>query len=109
MGYSLRVQQVLKQRAAERHQRRAAEQAEADAQRADFHATYLDRTRASAALGLSLSGFKRQQMAGRGPRPTKMGSTQQARTFWHIDDVQAYLRDPQAYEAGRSVEPAAGG
>jgi hypothetical protein len=37
----------------------------------------------------------------RGPRPTKTGTTKQARTLYAVEEIQAWQRDPAGYEAKR--------
>ena len=37
----------------------------------------------------------------RGPRPTKTGTSKQARTLYEVADIKRWKRDPVAYEAGK--------
>lgn len=107
MGYSLRVQALLKQRRIEKNERRAAELAAAETARAAFHRDYLDRERAAAACGVSLHTWKRWMMAGRGPVPLKTGESKQSRTFWHRADVEEFLANPAEYNRRRAVSAGA--
>ena len=108
MGYSLRTAAYIREQNRLKAERRAAEMAEAQRVRETFHRDFLDRNRAAAALGLSIHGFKRAQLAGKGPSPTKMGTTPQSRTFWHRDEIARYLANPAAYELTKTATHSAG-
>lgn len=103
MGLSIRAQQIVNQRVRERAEARVAEAARRAAEQQAFHENNLDRHRAAAALGLSVHKFKRRQLLGLGPVPMKTGSTKQARTYWHRDEIAKYLADPAAYEAAKKA------
>lgn len=106
MGLSIRARRWLDAQMAAKAAARAAAVAEQEQQAAEFARTHLDRERAAAACGVSVHSFKRLQMAGRGPRPTKMGSTRQARTYWQLAEIDAYLADPAAYDRARAAAAA---
>jgi len=99
MGLSIRARQAAWNLHRQREEQRAAEEAEVEAARAEFHRAYLNRQRTAAALGITVHGLKRMMAAGRGPVPVKMGETPQSRTFWAREEIDHYLRDPAAYEA----------
>ena len=99
---------MLKERAREKHERRAAQLAAAEAEREAFHRDYLDRDRAAAALGISVNTLRRWITSKRGPTPCKAGDTMQSRTFWAAAEIAEYLRDPAAYERAKRAESSAG-
>lgn len=103
MGNSIRARRVAAQWAAEKAAKRAAETEAAERAVAEFERDFLDRERAAAACGWSVHRFKREQTAGRGPVPTKMGGNKQSRVFWHRLEVAAYVADPAGYNARRSA------
>lgn len=94
----------MRQRGRDQAARRHAEAAAAREQIAAFHETWYDRRRAAAFLGISPRTLKQWQLDRRGPLATKMGESQQSRTFWNIDELQAFARDPAGYNAARAAD-----
>lgn len=99
MGLSIRARRWLDEQRRQREADRAAAEAEAEAARQQFHRDWLERDRVADALRVSVHKLKRMMAAGLGPTPAKSGDTKQSRTYWHRDEVAAYLADPTAYEA----------
>lgn len=108
MPVSLRAQAYLRREAERKRQHRAEQLQAVELERKNFHRDYLDRTRAAAALGVSVHALKRWQLSGRGPTPTKMGAARQARTFWHRQEIARYLADPVKYENSKPAQSSAG-
>ena len=61
----------------------------------------LDRVRAAEALGLSVYTLRRWICLGRGPKPFKRGGFRQSRVFFRREEIDAFLRDPAAYEVAK--------
>jgi hypothetical protein len=108
MGLSIRARELLWEQHREKTAKRQRAERRAEKLSAAFHAEYLARDRAAAALGISTHQLKRWTMAARGPTPTKMGTTRQSRTFWRASEIARYLADPAAYEAGKTSATTSG-
>jgi DNA-binding NtrC family response regulator len=89
MAYSLRVREILAQRAAEKLAAREAAEREQQRLEAQHHATFLDRTRAAEYLGISLAKLRRMITAGTAPPHTK-GEHKQSPPRWHIDHLREF-------------------
>jgi hypothetical protein len=61
------------------------------------------RARAAKILGIACGTLRNWASATpvRGPTPIKTGTTRQARTLYRLDELEAWQRDPAAYEARR--------
>lgn len=103
MGLGIRAQRIIAARAAARHAERQAKEKAIDEARARFEREFWDRERTAAELGISVHVLRRWQTAGKGPRPLKRGTTQQARAYWRAADVRGYLADPAGYEAANPL------
>lgn len=103
MGNSLRARAVLKRWREEREAARRENLAAELAAEREFHAEFLDRDRAAAALGISVHTLKRWTMAGRGPTPTKFGDARQSRVRWRAEEITTYLADPAGYERAKAT------
>ncbi len=103
MGLSQRATAWLRRDQARRAAESAAKHAAAAEAAAAFRRDYLNRDDAAAALSMSVHKFKREQLAGRGPVPSKMGDTAQSRVFWARVEISAYLADPAGYNARRAA------
>lgn len=53
---------------------------------------------ASELTGLAPSTLKKLGSEGRGPAFIKLGTSQQARTLYRLDEIERWKRDPVAYE-----------
>jgi hypothetical protein len=53
---------------------------------------------ASELTGLKPATLKKMAMQHRGPAFIKLGTSQQARTFYRLDEIEKWKRDPVAYE-----------
>lgn len=102
MGLSIRARRWLDEQQRQRAADRAAAEAARDAAREKFHRDWMDRHRVADALRVSVHKLKRMTAAGLGPTPAKSGDTKQSRTYWHREEVAAYLANPAQYEARKS-------
>jgi len=107
MAYSIRAREVVARMAAERARDLAAARLAAEALEARHHATYLDRHRAAAYLGMSVHRLKRMMTAGTAPACIKRGTSQQAKVVWDIAELDLWKADPRAYLAERAAEESA--
>ena len=103
MGYSLRVQALLKKQRLEKQEQRQRERAEAERLAEEFHRDYADRERTAALLGVSVHRLKRMMAAKIGPAPLKMGTAKQAKVLWETAEIRRYLENPAAYEAEKRM------
>lgn len=101
MGLSIRAQRYAAMLAAKRLEERLQADDAAKAELDRFRQEWLDRDRAAAALNVRPRTLKAWQAAGRGPLPVKAGSCRQSRCYWRRVEIEAYLRDPVAYEAAK--------
>jgi hypothetical protein len=106
MGLSIRSRRVVAARALERHMARLAAAEAAAAAAAEYEASFLDRHRAAAFLGISPHRLKRLMTAGRAPRFLKRGDDKQARVIWPIEELERYRADPAAYLAAMQADTA---
>lgn len=90
MGDSILTRRAREQLRIEREAEKARNTAAARQMEAEHKQTHLDRERAAAYCGLSLSQFKRRAAAGKLPQPIKLGDTPQSRCEWRIDDLAAW-------------------
>lgn len=107
MGYSLRVQQLLRERGWEKAKRRAAEEAERARIAAEYHARFLKLDRAAAFLKISTAKLRRMVTAGTAPLSLKRGTHKQAPVVWPIEELQAFKADPANYAQTRAERLAA--
>ncbi len=65
--------------------------------------TTVPRAVAAKILGIAHGTLRNWAAASppRGPRPTKTGTTKQARTLYALEEIHAWQRDPAKYEANR--------
>jgi predicted DNA-binding transcriptional regulator AlpA len=77
MAYSIRVREMLAQRAAEKRLE------------AEHHATFLNRARTAQYLGISIDKLRRMITAGTLPAPIK-GEHRQSPPRWHIDHLREF-------------------
>lgn len=89
MGLSLRARAWMDEQL--RLKAAARRDAEREQQRleAEYHATFLDRTRAAEYLGISLHKLRRMITAGTLPAPIK-GEHKQSPPRWHIDHLREF-------------------
>lgn len=89
MGLSLRAREWLDNEM--RLKAAAKREAEQEQQRleAEYHATFLDRTRAAEYLGISVHKLRRMITAGTLPAPIK-GEHKQSPPRWHIDHLREF-------------------
>lgn len=89
MGLSLRARAWMDEQL--RLKAAARREAEREQQRleAEYHATFLDRTRAAEYLGISLAKLRRMITAGTAPPHTK-GEHKQSPPRWHIDHLREF-------------------
>lgn len=53
-------------------------------------------------IGVSHHTLRRWNVEGRGPRvAAKLGTSQQARTLYRLDEIERWKRDPVGYERRR--------
>jgi hypothetical protein len=89
MAYSIRVREMLAQRAAEKLAAREAAEREQQRLEAEHHATFLNRARAAQYLGISIDKLRRMITAGTLPAPIK-GEHKQSPPRWHIDHLREF-------------------
>ena len=89
MAYSIRVREMLAQRAAEKLAAREAAEREQQRLEAEHHATFLNRARAAQYLGISIDKLRRMITAGTLPAPIK-GEHRQSPPRWHIDHLREF-------------------
>jgi DNA-binding NtrC family response regulator len=89
MGLSQRAQAWVHNQAILRAQERFKAQQEQERLEAEYHATFLDRTRAAEYLGISLHKLRRMMTAGTLPAPIK-GEHKQSPPRWHIDHLREF-------------------
>lgn len=59
----------------------------------------VNRRAAAERIGVSPDTLRRWNVEGRGPRvAAKLGTSQQARTLYRIDEIERWKRDPAGYE-----------
>ena len=63
--------------------------------------TLVDRPTAAKLLGVRVSTLRRWWSAGRGPAGVKLSAARSGRVYWRRVEIEAYLRDPAAYEAAK--------
>lgn len=103
MGLSIRAAAIVRERVRQRILERAAQREAAD----KWAAENVDRPTAARILGVSCLTLRRWAQATnppKGPRFTKHGTSQQARTTYPVSELREYARDPAAYEAARRAE-----
>jgi hypothetical protein len=101
MGESILTKRYRAMLAAKRLEERLQADGAAREELDRFREEYLDRDRAAAALNVRPRTLKAWQADGRGPLPVKAGSCRQSRVYWRRVEIEAYLRDPAAYEAAK--------
>lgn len=106
MGESIMVRRYRAKLAAERLRERLQADEAAAEELARFRADWLDRERAAAALGITVRTLKQWGLEGRGPMPVKAGEHRQSRCLWARADIDAFLRDPQGFEAAKRAREA---
>ena len=89
MAYSIRVREMLAQRAAEKLAAREAAEREQQRLEAEYHATFLNRARTAQYLGISIDKLRRMITAGTLPAPIK-GEHKQSPPRWHIDHLREF-------------------
>ena len=66
----------------------------------------ISRRDATKIIGVSPDTLKKWSIEGRGPLAIKLGSEQQSRTLYSLAEIEAWQRDPAAYERrGRGSRP----
>ena len=65
--------------------------------------TLVDRPTAARMLAVSPATLRKWWTAGRGPRGVKLSPAKQARVLYPASEIEAFARDPLAYE--RSARP----
>jgi len=106
MGLSIRSRRVVAALAIQRQSARQAAAEAAAAAAAEYEASFLDRHRAAAFLGISVHRLKRLMAAGHAPAYLKRGDDKQARTVWPREELERYRADPAAYLAGMQADTA---
>jgi hypothetical protein len=99
VGMSQRAAAHVRKMSAERYARRAAEDAQRQAEADSYRREFLDRTRAAEYLGISVHRLKRLMSAGTGPACVKNGDTKQATVRWPLVELQRWKSDPRGYRA----------
>ena len=99
MGLSLRARAWMDEQL--RMKAAARRDAEREQQRleAEYHATFLDRTRTAEYLGISVHKLRRMITAGTLPAPIK-GEHKQSPPRWHIDHLRDFKATMQGGTAG---------
>jgi len=60
----------------------------------------VNRRAAAERIGISPDTLRRWNVEGRGPKvAAKLGTSQQARTLYRLDEIERWKRDPAGYEA----------
>ena len=103
MGESILARRYRAKMAAKRIEERLQADEAAAEELARFRAAWLDRERTAAALGISVRTLKQWGLERRGPLPVKAGEHRQSRCLWAKADIDAFLRDPKAFEAAKQA------
>ena len=89
MGLGLRAQAWLDNEMRLKAAARREAEREQERLEAEYHATFLDRTRAAEYLGISLAKLRRMITAGTAP-PHIKGEHKQSPPRWHIDHLREF-------------------
>jgi hypothetical protein len=89
MGLSIRARQWLDEQLRQKAVAKVAAERERERLEAEYHATFLDRTRTAEFLGISMPKLRRMITAGTLPAPIK-GAHKQSPPRWHIDHLRAF-------------------
>lgn len=101
MSWSIRARAVIEREREQRARERAARRAAAQAARKAFRQRFFDRHHAAASCGVSIHTWKKWQLRGQGPMPTKMGDSRQSRVFWDRREIARFLANPSGYNRAR--------